>query len=79
MATFHYEWWTVDVTEPAGRVTLEFKARSKAHAIRQIEKEVAISNSNENASRPWWDRMNPILEVYWDTLTLDRTGYQRRF
>lgn len=74
---FHYEWWTVDITLPTGRICLEIKAKSKAHAVRQIEKEVALSNSSKNASRPWWERKTPIIAVHWETLTLDRVGHQR--
>lgn len=77
MSKFHYEWWTVQIKELTGEITLEIKAKSREHAVRQIEKAVTESNSEENKSRPWFERKTPILAVYWDTLTLDRVGYQR--
>lgn len=77
MAEFNYEWWLVDVKEATGACTLEIKAKSKDHAIRQIDKLVKATNSEKNLSKPWYQRKTPILEVYWDTLTLDRVGYQR--
>lgn len=77
MANFNYEWWTVDVKTPVGVITMEFKGKDRAHVVKQIEKEVRYSNSNENLTLHWTEQHNQILEVYWDTLTLDRVGYQR--
>lgn len=77
MAQFHFEWWTVDLLLDTGRTTAEYKGRSKEHVIRQIKSEVKKSNSAENLSAPWFKRMNQIKEVYWDTLQIDRIGYQR--
>lgn len=79
MGKFQYQWWTVDLELDAGRVTCEYKARSREGAIKQINKEVAYSNSEENLSKPFWFRKNVVKAVYWETLTLDREGYQRRF
>ena len=77
--SFQYEWWTVDVLLGVGRMTAEFKARSKENAVRQIEREVKKSNSPENLAKPWYEQKQPIKEVYWETLKLDRVGYQREF
>ena len=79
--SFQYEWWTVDILLGVGQVTAEFKARSKEHVIKQIKREVEKTNSPENLAKPWYDRTwrQPIKEVYWETLTLDRVGYQRKF
>ena len=77
MASFHYEWWDVDVLETAGRMTLEVKAKTKEGAVKQIEKWVTYTRSEENAKKPWYKRANEIICVYWETLTLDRVGHQR--
>lgn len=79
--SFQYEWWTVDIRLGVGRITAEFKARDKEHVIKQIEREVKKTNSPENLAKPWYDRTwrQPIKEVYWETLKLDRVGYERRF
>ena len=61
---FNYEWWTVRVKERTGILTWEFKGKNKDHIIKQIQKEM---------------KKGDILEVYWDTLTLDRIGYQRLY
>ena len=77
---FQYEWWNVEIIQGVDvRVTIEVKAKSKAQAVKQIERMVKESNSEKNAARPLWERMVPISEVLWETMTLDRTGYQRRF
>lgn len=77
MAAFHYEYWTVQIKQPTGTYILEIKGKSKENVIKQINKEVAEANSEENQKRDYWHRKQKILEVYWDTLTLDRIGYQR--
>lgn len=77
--SFNYEWWTVEVKEPAGKIRMEFKGKSKESVVRQIKKYVKYTNSDENLFKDVWHRQARILEVYWDTLTLDRVGYQRRF
>ena len=78
---FQYQWWTVDVLLDVGRITAEFKARDKEHVIRQILREVEKTNSPENIAKPWYDKTwkQPIKNVYWETLKLDRIGYQREF
>ena len=63
-SSFNYEWWTVRIKERTGILTWEFKGKSKDHIIKQIQKEM---------------KKGDILEVYWDTLTLDRIGYQRLY
>jgi len=77
MANFNYEWWTVEMMLDAGRYTCEYKGKSKDHIIRQIEKDVKYTNSEKNLSKPCWERRNQIKEVFWDTLKLDRIGFQR--
>ena len=77
MSKFNYEWWVVDIRTPVGIYPCEFKGKDREHVIKQIEKEVRFTNSEKNLSAPFWSRRNQILEVYWDTLKLDRTGYQR--
>ena len=76
---YHFEWWTVEILEATGKCTLEIKAKTKENAIRQINKVVQISNSKENLSKPIWQQKVKIREVYWDTLKIDRIGYQRLF
>lgn len=63
MASFNYEWWTVLVKCLTGTYSYEFKAKNKQNVIRQIKR-----MEKEDFS---------IVEVYWDTLKLDRVGYQR--
>ena len=75
--TFQYEFWTVEIRYDVGRFLTEFKAKDKEHAIRQIEKEIKFTNSEKNLSASWQRRRNRIIEVYWDTLKLDRVGYYR--
>lgn len=70
MVAFHYEWWTVKVKESIGTTTWELKAKNKENIIRQIKKEVERMN-NSKIPCP------KVIEVYWDTLQLDRVGYQR--
>ena len=63
MANFNYEWWTVSVKCLTGTYPYEFKAKNKQNVIRQIKK-----LEKEDFS---------IVEIFWDTLKLDRVGYQR--
>ena len=72
--SFEYEWWHVDLREATGRTTLEVKAKSKDGAIKQIKKFAEKHNKEVQAVRP---NFNTV--IYWDTLTLDRKGYQRLF
>ena len=76
MASFNYEWWNVKIRFTNGTFTYEVKAKSKEHAIRQIEKDFKFTNSEKNLSKPFWERQAPMVEVFWDTLELDRVGYQ---
>ena len=69
MVDFHYEWWTVDVLETSGLITWEVKAKNKENAIRQIKKRVKEQNNNPYCGN--------VVDVKWNTLTLDRVGYQR--
>ena len=77
MASFNYEWWTVSIKDQSGTNTWEFKGKSKEHIVRRIEKEIADTNSEKNLAKDCWHRKPAIIEVYWDTLKLDRIGYQR--
>ena len=67
MGSFQYEWWHVQSKEPTGIYTLECKAKNKENAVKQFKN--------------WYkdDPFGIIGEIQWDTLKLDRTGYQRRF
>lgn len=74
MARFQYEWWMVDIRYGTGVVGCIFKGKNKESVIKQIEREV--KRTNNLSSDPWGDR---IIEVYWDTMKLDRKGYNRLF
>ena len=74
---YHFEWWNVVCKYDTGTCTLEIKARDEQGAITQIKKLQAYSLSDENMARSFWVRQQPIREVYWDTLRLDRVGHQR--
>ncbi len=77
MKAFNYEWWTVSIRFTTGTVTCEFKGKNKENVIRQIKRSFKASNSPENLNAHWWEYQNQMIEVYWDTLKLDRIGYQR--
>lgn len=77
MAKFNYEWWTVEVRFDCGTIVCEYKGKNKENVIRQIKKDFKDTNSQENLNAPWWKRRNQMVEVYWETLELDRIGYQR--
>lgn len=74
MAQFQYQWWTVEAREATGRIVWEIKAKSKDGAVKQIKKIAAQHDAFIQKARPDFK-----TEVFWDTLTLDRTGYQRLF
>ena len=71
---FQFEWWDVEIKEATGQITLEVKARNKDGAIKQIKKIAEKHDKDVQAVRPDFH-----TEILWDTLTLDRKGYQRRF
>ena len=78
--SFQYEWWTVDIIYTTGKDCTEFKGKSKDHVIRQINNWVEKKNKKHNdPSLPWWERGDGVIEILWETLTLDRVGYQRLF
>lgn len=79
MGQFQYEWWTVSIKDQTGTNVWEFKAKSKDHAVKQIQWMVKYSNSEANLNQDCWHRRPRIVEVYWETLALDRKGYQRQF
>lgn len=79
MGLYQYEWWDVVITDETGTMTWEFKGKDKEHVIVQINKAIKDTNSDENQARDIWHRRARILKVQWETLTLDRKGYQRRF
>ena len=62
MTQFHYEWWIVKITYMTGTFWFECKAKSKEGAIKQIRQEA---------------KKNTVVDVDWNSLTLDRIGYQR--
>lgn len=74
MGKFQYEWWTVEAREATGKCTWEVKARSKDGAVRQIEKMAEAHDLEVQGVRPDF-----CTKIFWETLSLDRTGYQRRF
>lgn len=63
MPNFNYEWWSIKIKCRTGVYTWEFKGKNKENVAKQIRKCEKTDDS--------------ILEIYWDTLTLDRIGYQR--
>lgn len=69
-----YQWWTVKVKEATGETSWEVKAKSRENAIKQINKQANEHNESIQRVRPEFE-----TEVFWETLTLDREGYQRRF
>lgn len=75
--TFQYEFWTVEILYDVGRMLVQYKAKDKEHAIRQIKKEIKDTNSEKNLSAPWYKRRNRVVDVAWETLTLDHVGYIR--
>lgn len=74
MSNFQYEWWTVQAKEATGLTTWEVKSKSKELAVKQIKKWAKEHDEFIQKVRPEFN-----TEVFWDTLTLDRKGYQRRF
>lgn len=79
MGRFQYEWWTVNITFENGTYTCEYKGKTKYHIIRQIEKEIAYTNSEANLNKNIYVRKARILSVDWASLKLDRVGYQRLY
>lgn len=77
MKTFNYEWWTVTIRFDCGTMDCEYKGKNKENIIRRIKKDFEYTNSKENLNAPWYKRKSQILEIYWETLRLDRIGYQR--
>ena len=78
MTNYHYEWWTVDVVETSGRCTWEIKGKTKENVIRQITTQVRRQNRKaDDETLHVLFRPGKVLEVLWDTLELDRVGYQR--
>jgi hypothetical protein len=74
MGQFQFEWWNIDIREATGRITLEIKAKNKDGAIKQIKRYAKKHDEEVQVVRPDFH-----TEIYWDTLTLNRKGYQRRF
>lgn len=69
-----YEWWTVCVKEATGKIKWVVKARNKENAIKQIKKWAKEHTDEVRRIRPDFE-----TEVFWDTLEMDRKGYQRLF
>lgn len=74
MGIFEYEWWTVDVILATGRISFETKAKDKDHAVKQILRMAKGHDKEVQAVRPEFK-----TKILWETLSLDRKGYQRRF
>lgn len=74
MKNFEYEWWTVEVKAATGKSTWEVKAKNKANAIKQFEKWAKEHTKEVQAVRKDFE-----TEILWNTLTLDRKGYQRLY
>lgn len=78
MTKFHYEWWTVEIKFHTGVLVCEYKGKCKESVIRQIKRDFEESNSEKNLNcKYWWEQKDQMLEVYWDTLKLDRIGFKR--
>ena len=74
MGQFQYEWWTVKAKEATGLATWEVKAKNRSGAEKQIVKMAKEHDDFVQKVRPDFN-----TEVFWDTMNLDRKGYQRRF
>ncbi len=74
MGAFQYEWWVVKAREATGIIDWQVKAKSKDGAIRQL-KQMAIDH-DEEIQRVRSD-FNTV--IFWETLTLEKKGYQRNF
>ena len=72
--SFEYEWWHVEAQEATGKYTWEVKAKSKDGAIKQFKKMAQKHNEFVQKVRPDFETV-----IFWNTLTLDHKGYQRRF
>ncbi len=72
MSAFQFQWWTVEVREATGKMGWEVKAKTKENAIKAIKKRAKEHDEFVQKHRPDFQ-----TEIYWDTLTLDRDGYQR--
>ena len=71
---FQFEWWNINVREATGLITWEVKAKNKENAINQIKK---MAQEHEEFIRKV--RPDFKIEIFWDTLTLDRKGFQRLY
>ena len=74
MGSFQYEWYTVDMIQATGRITVEVKAKCEAGAVKQIKKMAKEHDAFVQTVRPDFH-----TEILWDTFTLDHKGYQRLF
>lgn len=72
--SFEYEWWTVEVQEATGKYKWEVKAKNRSNAEKQILKWAKEHDEEVNRVRPDFK-----TTIYWDTMVLDRKGYQRLF
>ena len=78
MSEKHFEWWLVDVLETSGKITWEIKCKSEEHAKKQIIARVKKQNKiADDTTAPVWKRSGKVIEVFWNTLKIDRIGYQR--
>lgn len=79
MAKFHYEYYLIKIETATGVYEYEFKARNRESAINQIKKYADDCKKQNETARTWLERADDIKTIMWDTLTLDRTGHDRRF
>lgn len=71
---FQYEWWNVEVQEATGKTTWEVKAKNEEGAKKQFNKMAKQHNDFIQKVRPDFN-----TTILWNTLKLDRKGYQRIF
>ena len=78
MSSFQYEWWLVDVIINGTKMALEVKAKNKENAIKQIEK---MANLEKAKTFEEMITATQLTEgkIFWETLRLDRKGYQKLF
>lgn len=71
MGNFQYEWWNIDIKFSNGTYTMEFKGKDQEHVKKQILKYVDKNNKDPYTA--------PVVEIFWNSMVLDRKGYARRF
>ena len=74
MGNFQYEWWTVEAREATGLITWEVKAKNRGNAEKQFRQMAKEHDAFIQSRRPDFRTV-----VFWETMKVDRIGYQRRF